>query len=184
MSDSVRRYLEVQITRARQKRDGFLNVLRRAQADFGADEFDDVDEVAPGTGNLVQGVLDEVQARWAARERGEEMAKPKRPRMVLGQVVRADGTRVDVKSPTVWATLRENEQLVHALQDALVKVVAERDARKAAFGELCEHWWVRLGVRLGLVKLAAPASPARESAPTPSVVIEKGAAVGPSEAAA
>ncbi len=81
------------------------------------------------------------------------MAKRRHSRGAMGVLERNDGVRVAVKNPTVWRHMEQQTHLLESLQAALASVSAERDRRKAAFDQLCANGWVRLGVRLGLVRL-------------------------------
>lgn len=88
------------------------------------------------------------------------MAKRRTARQALGVLTRADGTRVEVKNPTVWRHLVTQQELLESLKQAIAAVGAERDAlkgelhmRKIAFDDLADNWWVNLGARLGLVRL-------------------------------
>ncbi len=73
-------------------------------------------------------------------------------RGAVGVLERTDGVRVEVKNPTVWRHLEQQTVLLGSLQSALSTLSADRDRKKAAFDQLCAHWWVRLGARLGIVR--------------------------------
>jgi len=88
------------------------------------------------------------------------MAKARRPRLALGMITRADGVRVEVKNPTIWkllneqqATLQSQQQLLEGLKGAIAKIKAQRDHDRGWVNALDRHWWVRLGVRLRIVRL-------------------------------
>lgn len=90
------------------------------------------------------------------------MSKKRRPRVALGLITRADGVRVEVKSPTVWKLLNEQagrleaqHQLLEGLKGSLAKMEAERDHAAKWVDALDGSWWVRLGVRLGFVRTHA-----------------------------
>lgn len=91
--------------------------------------------------------------------------------MALGTLVRDDGVRVEVKNPTIWKQLSEQQEalaaqreLLRQLQGAIAKIEADRDRLKRAFGWLADHWWTRLGYRLRLVPDGVP-----DAAPSPAV---------------
>lgn len=113
------------------------------------------------------------------------MSKKRRPRVALGLITRADGVRVEVKSPTVWKLLNEQagrleaqQQLLEALKGSLTKMEAERDHATKWVEALDAHWWIRLGVGLGIVRLfkLTPIAPGVEA-------IRKASVAGPPEPA-
>lgn len=88
------------------------------------------------------------------------MGKRKLARQALGHLTREDGVRVEIKSPTVWATLVAQRQQIESLEEFATRVGAgakaardDRDRVKRAFTRLCEHPFVRGAARLGIVKL-------------------------------
>lgn len=92
------------------------------------------------------------------------MAKVRRPRVALGWITRADGVRVEVKNPTIWKLLNEQQaqvqaqqQLLEGLRDAIAKLEAERDRARgealAVHHAIERSRWGRLGVWLGLIRV-------------------------------
>lgn len=90
------------------------------------------------------------------------MAKVRRPRVALGTLVRTDGVRVEVKNPTVWKQLTEQQsaiaaqrELLQQMQGAIAKVEAERDRLKALFEATERAWWTRFGITIGMLRIDA-----------------------------
>lgn len=96
------------------------------------------------------------------------MGKRRHQQGPLGVLERKDGVRVAVKNPTVWHHLEQQTVLLGSLQQALAHLGVDRDQRKAALDELLCNWWVRLGARLGFVRVApqveAPPAEAKRGA--------------------
>jgi hypothetical protein len=94
------------------------------------------------------------------------MSKKRRPRVALGLITRADGVRVEVKSPTVWKLLNEQagkleaqHQLIESFKGTLTKLEAGSEHTARYIDQLDRNWWIRLGVRLGFVRLHMVVAP-------------------------
>ena len=88
------------------------------------------------------------------------MSKRRMPRETLGVVVREDGVRAEVKNPTVWnqlqvqqAALEHARELLERQAHELMGVQALAARRGELFDRLWAHPWLKLGARLGLLRI-------------------------------
>jgi hypothetical protein len=62
--------------------------------------------------------------------------------------------RVAIRSRVVWAKFEADGRRIEALQKALLDAQAESTRLKADIEQLGRRWWVKLGLKLRLLRVA------------------------------
>jgi hypothetical protein len=152
--EGLKRWIESERVRSKLRTLGFAAIYARARY-LGLPEENLVAvppsrETSKATKREVQQFIDKLQAQWA---RGGGRMKRRQPRQVLGKLRRDDGVLVEVKNPTVYRKLLEMEQQIKVLLADLKHSKTMFRERSDQLDRVLQSGWVKLGVRLRLIRI-------------------------------